>query len=55
MSIDDSQSFLRELDRKLWTAADKLRSSLDAAAYKHAVLGLIFLKYVSDAFTVKFS
>ena len=53
MSIDDSQSFLRELDRKLWTAADKLRSSLDAAVYKHAVLGLIFLKYVSDAFTVR--
>jgi type I restriction enzyme M protein len=53
MSIDESQSFLRELDRKLWTAADKLRSSLDAAVYKHAVLGLIFLKYVSDAFTVR--
>jgi type I restriction enzyme M protein len=53
MSIDESQTFLRELDRKLWTAADKLRSSLDAAVYKHAVLGLIFLKYVSDAFTVR--
>jgi type I restriction enzyme M protein len=53
MAIDDSQTFLRDLDRKLWTAADKLRSSLDAAVYKHAVLGLIFLKYVSDAFTVR--
>ncbi len=53
MSINDSQSFLRELDKKLWTAADKLRSSLDAAVYKHAVLGLIFLKYVSDAFTIR--
>src|SRR3954462_6271311 len=53
MSIDESQLFLRELDRKLWTAADKLRSSLDAAVYKHAVLGLIFLKYVSDAFTIR--
>lgn len=53
MTINESQSFLRELDRKLWTAADKLRSSLDAAVYKHAVLGLIFLKYVSDAFTVR--
>jgi type I restriction enzyme M protein len=51
--MDDSQTFLRELDKKLWTAADKLRSSLDAAVYKHAVLGLIFLKYVSDAFTVR--
>jgi len=44
------QLFLDDLDKKLWTAADKLRSSLDAAVYKHVVLGLIFLKYVSDAF-----
>ncbi|WP_404363306.1 N-6 DNA methylase [Corallococcus coralloides] len=34
----------------LWQAADKLRNNLDAAEYKHVVLGLIFLKYVSDAF-----
>ncbi|MDH5361128.1 MAG: type I restriction-modification system subunit M [Gammaproteobacteria bacterium] len=46
----DEQQFLNSLDKKLWTSADKLRSSLDAAVYKHAVLGLIFLKYVSDAF-----
>lgn len=44
------QQFLKELDDKLWKAADKLRASLDAANYKHVVLGLIFLKYVSDAF-----
>ncbi|TEU30454.1 type I restriction-modification system subunit M [Alkanindiges illinoisensis] len=44
------QKFLNNLDDKLWKAADKLRSSLDAANYKHIVLGLIFLKYVSDAF-----
>ena len=44
------QKFLNDLDDKLWKAADKLRSSLDAANYKHIVLGLIFLKYVSDAF-----
>ena len=50
MPPSDSQTFLRELDKKLWTAADKLRSNLDAAVYKHAVLGLIFLKYVSDSF-----
>ena len=42
--------FLNDLDKRLWTAADKLRSNLDAAVYKHVVLGLIFLKYVSDAF-----
>lgn len=34
----------------LWAAADKLRSNMDAAEYKHVVLGLIFLKYISDAF-----
>jgi type I restriction enzyme M protein len=44
------QQFFSELERKLWTAADKLRSALDASVYKHVVLGLIFLKYVSDAF-----
>ena len=44
------QQFFNDLERKLWTAADKLRSALDASVYKHVVLGLIFLKYVSDAF-----
>jgi type I restriction enzyme M protein len=37
-------------EQKLWRAADKLRSNMDAAEYKHVVLGLIFLKYISDAF-----
>ena len=46
---DDAQQFLNDLDKKLWNAADRLRASLDAAVYKHAVLGLIFLKYVSDS------
>src|SRR5437899_871453 len=36
---------------KLWKAADKLRSNMDAAEYKHVVLGLLFLKYISDAFS----
>ena len=40
----------QDLKRTLWAAADKLRSSMDAAEYKHIVLGLIFLKYISDAF-----
>lgn len=35
---------------RLWAAADKLRGTVDAAEYKHVVLGLIFLKYISDAF-----
>lgn len=38
------------LEKKLWKAADKLRKNMDAAEYKHIVLGLIFLKYISDAF-----
>lgn len=37
----------------LWAAADKLRGSIDAAEYKHVVLGLIFLKYISDAFETR--
>jgi len=36
---------------KLWQAADKMRNNMDAAEYKHVVLGLIFLKYISDAFS----
>ncbi len=37
-------------EAKLWLTADKLRNNRDAAEYKHVVLGLIFLKYISDAF-----
>jgi len=37
-------------EEKLWKTADKLRNNMDAAEYKHVVLGLIFLKYISDAF-----
>ena len=37
-------------ETKLWSAADTLRGSMDASEYKHPVLGLIFLKYISDAF-----
>ncbi|MFO7976442.1 MAG: class I SAM-dependent DNA methyltransferase, partial [Candidatus Hydrogenedentota bacterium] len=40
-------------EEKLWQAADKLRGHMDAAEYKHVVLGLIFLKYISDAFEEK--
>ncbi len=41
-------------EEQLWQAADKLRSSMDASEYKHVVLGLIFLKYVSDSFKEKY-
>jgi type I restriction enzyme M protein len=40
-------------EAKLWTMADALRANMDAAEYKHIVLGLIFLKYISDAFESK--
>lgn len=39
-----------EFEKELWKTADKLRGSIDASQYKHIVLGLLFLKYVSDAF-----
>lgn len=39
------------LEKQLFKAADKLRNNIDAAEYKHVVLGLIFLKYISDSFT----
>jgi type I restriction enzyme M protein len=39
-----------KLEASLWKSADKLRKNIDAAEYKHVVLGLIFLKYISDAF-----
>jgi type I restriction enzyme M protein len=38
------------LEKQLWKAADKLRKNIDAAEYKHVVMGLIFLRYISDAF-----
>ena len=38
------------IEKQLWKAADKLRKNIDAAEYKHIVLGLIFLKYISDSF-----
>jgi len=41
---------VKDLEKTLWAAADKLRNNMDAAEYKHIVLGLIFLKYISDSF-----
>jgi type I restriction enzyme M protein len=48
-SFNDSSANIG-FEAKLWLAADKLRNNMDAAEYKHVVLGLIFLKYISDAF-----
>lgn len=46
----DKPSKAEPLEKQLWKAADKLRKNIDAAEYKHVVLGLIFLKYISDSF-----
>ena len=43
------------IKKQLWKAADKLRKNIDAAEYKHIVLGLIFLKYISDAFEERYA
>jgi len=48
--IDPLPSTMKELKDTLWKAADKLRGSMDASQYKDVILGLVFLKYVSDAF-----
>jgi type I restriction enzyme M protein len=53
MSNAEEQEFLKELEKKLWTSANKLLPSLDASQYKHVMLGLVFLKYVSDAFDIR--
>src|SRR5690554_5604048 len=53
MTNSQEQEFLHGLEKKLWTSANKLLPSLDASQYKHVVLGLVFLKYVSDAFDIR--
>ena len=49
----EEQTFLDSLEKKLWTSANKLLPSLDASQYKHVMLGLVFIKYVSDAFDLR--
>jgi type I restriction enzyme M protein len=44
---------LDDIKKTLWATADKLRANMDAAEYKHLVLGLIFLKFISDTFQAK--
>ena len=43
----------QEIKNKLWKTADKLRNNMDASEYKHVVLGLVFLKYISDRFEIR--
>ncbi len=49
-----SNANVEEIVKKVWLAADKLRGNMDASEYKHVVLGLIFLKYISDKFNVRY-
>ena len=49
---DSKNNKQESIEATLWQSADKLRKNMDAAEYKHVVLGLIFLKYISDAFEV---
>jgi len=49
---DSKAKKLESFEASLWQSADKLRKNMDAAEYKHVVLGLVFLKYISDAFEV---
>jgi len=44
----------RGFEEKLWASADKMRGHTDAGEYKHVALGLIFLKYISDAFQERY-
>jgi len=53
MSTNEAQEFLNGLEKKLWTSANKLLPALDASQYKHVMLGLIFVKYVSDSFGIR--
>ncbi len=50
MAKKENNNKQEPLEKQLWKAADKLRKNIDAAEYKHVVLGLIFLKYISDSF-----
>lgn len=50
MAKPRKETKVEPLETQLWKAADKLRKNIDAAKYKHVVLGLMFLKYISDSF-----
>ncbi|QEN48890.1 class I SAM-dependent DNA methyltransferase [Pseudomonas protegens] len=49
-AVKTTNNTLQDLQKTLWATADKMRANMDAAEYKHIVLGLIFLKYISDSF-----
>ena len=55
MARTPKQTKQEPLEVVLWKTADKLRKNIDAAEYKHVVLGLIFLKYISDTFEAHYN
>lgn len=55
MSRDLKKNNNEPLAKQLWKSADKLRKNIDAAEYKHIVLGLVFLKYISQAFSTLYN
>jgi type I restriction enzyme M protein len=55
MAKNNHKTQEESLEKQLWKAADKLRKNIDAAEYKHIVMGLIFLRYISDAFEELYS
>jgi type I restriction enzyme M protein len=53
MTWEKNNTMLDDIKKTLWATADKLRANMDAAEYKHLVLGLIFVKYISDTFAAR--
>ncbi|WP_390895448.1 type I restriction-modification system subunit M N-terminal domain-containing protein [Brachyspira hyodysenteriae] len=45
----------KDIKKELWAASDKLRGNIDASEYKHVILGLVFLKYISDKFEIRYN
>lgn len=55
MANKDNSGANLGFENQLWAAADKMRGHMDASEYKHIALGLVFLKYISDAFQAKYN
>ena len=51
--LEQTYNNIDGIKKTLWATADKLRANMDAAEYKHLVLGLIFVKYISDTFAAR--
>ena len=54
VSVSTIRRDLKDLEKKLWESADKMRGAVPVSSYKFIILGLIFLKYISDSFEEKY-